>query len=176
LEAPSKHTQLPKASTDNRILYQGTPQLGGRQITESWLEFKKRERTTLIAHQTQQRNRVNEDVRRSLAQFRALDPALLPEEIEKAKATLQRIAEERTHLAKLAARISWDTQVELPSRYLTARIKARETERLVVAIKCPSTGVRGDRGDDTRRPYRVPSLTLGPLLAFYYILLYMLKS
>jgi hypothetical protein len=64
----------------------------------------------------------------------------LPEEIEKAKATLQRIAEERTHLTKLAAGIAWNTPVELPSHYLTARIKAREDERLVTAIKCPSTG------------------------------------
>jgi len=39
---------------------------------------------------------------------------------------------------------------------------------------------RVDRGDDTRQPYHVPSLTLGPLLAFYpilyfYILLYVEK-
>jgi chorismate mutase len=52
------------------------------------------------------------------------------EEIERAKQTLARIVEERLQLAKIAAGIKWDVSIETPSKYVTARIKARETQRL----------------------------------------------
>jgi len=62
------------------------------------------------------------------------------EEIERAKQTLARIAEERLQLAKIAAGIKWDVSIETPSKYVTARIKARKTQRLIRCIKNPISG------------------------------------
>jgi hypothetical protein len=111
-----------------------------RDPVKQWLEMKKRVRSIYAAKQKQliQRSKRQEEQARAILTLYQSDK--YHEEIERAKQTLARITEERLQMAKIAAGIKWDVSIETPSKYVTARIKARETQKLIRCIKNPTSG------------------------------------
>jgi len=89
-----------------------------------WFEMKKRVRSIYVAKQKQmiQRSKRQEEQARAMLILYQSDEHY--EDIERAKQTLARIAEERLQLAKVAAGIKWNVSIEIPSKYVTARTKA----------------------------------------------------
>jgi hypothetical protein len=53
------------------------------------------------------------------------------------QAALKQLQEDKLSQARIAAGIRWDIYSEIPSRYLTARVKAREAQRTIIKIRDP---------------------------------------
>jgi hypothetical protein len=108
-------------------------------IMTAWISLKASCIDFYKRAQKQRRQQAINEEKQALRLLATLDPSRHSSEVAEAKATLVRAAERRTHHAMIAAGLSWDLHSETPSRYLTARIKAREAQRLVTKNRHPTS-------------------------------------
>jgi hypothetical protein len=108
-------------------------------IVSQWLRAKNSVAQLYTQWQNSLRHKASDAEREAILTLASLDPAQDPEKAAQARETLRRAAETRLRQAQLAAGLGWDLKVETPSRYLTARVKAREAQRTVASIRHPTT-------------------------------------